>query len=205
MTYYQWVRDSHCAEQAVRPVRPGVAISSGSNFRDGPANYYRAVSNKDPQSFFEMTALTFMGVRLGCPAATAIPRRNGPSTTTWEWPLVSPRWASRRLRNGRRRSSSSIRKEDFGTQDARKASSRSSWTERLWICRRKKTREFGSTSGSHRRKIRGSPGTPSTGFGIGCWGGESSMSPTICVPRTPRRIPSCWTSSRSSWSAPSTI
>ena len=41
-------------------------ISSGSDFRDGPSDYYRAVSNKDPQSFVEMTALTFMGVRLGC-------------------------------------------------------------------------------------------------------------------------------------------
>jgi len=66
MTYYQWVRDSIAENKPYDQFVRELLTSSGSNFRDGPSNYYRAVSNKDPQSFVEMTTLTFMGVRLGC-------------------------------------------------------------------------------------------------------------------------------------------
>jgi hypothetical protein len=41
-------------------------VSAGSNFRDGPANFYRAVTTKDPQTFAEQAALAFMGARLSC-------------------------------------------------------------------------------------------------------------------------------------------
>ena len=37
--------------------------SSGSNFRAGPVNFYRAVQNREPQSLAQAAALTFMGVR----------------------------------------------------------------------------------------------------------------------------------------------
>ncbi len=66
MTYYQWVRDSIAQNKPYDQFVRELLTSSGSNFRDGPSNYYRAVSNKDPQSFAEMTALVFMGARLGC-------------------------------------------------------------------------------------------------------------------------------------------
>lgn len=49
-------------------------LSSGSNFRDGAANFYRAVPSKDPQSFAENTALLFMGARMGCAHCHAHPQ-----------------------------------------------------------------------------------------------------------------------------------
>ena len=39
--------------------------ATGSDFRSPAANYYRAVSKKDPQTLAESTALLFMGVRPG--------------------------------------------------------------------------------------------------------------------------------------------
>jgi hypothetical protein len=65
-TYHRWVRDAiECNKPYDQFVRE-LLVSSGSNFRDGPANYYRAVTNRDPQAFAETTALLFMGVRLSC-------------------------------------------------------------------------------------------------------------------------------------------
>jgi hypothetical protein len=51
-------------------------VSSGSNFRDGPSNYYRAVTTRDPQSHAETTALVFMGMRMGCARCHKHPTEN---------------------------------------------------------------------------------------------------------------------------------
>ena len=37
--------------------------SSGSNFRVGPVNFYRAMQNKTPEGIANSVALTFMGAR----------------------------------------------------------------------------------------------------------------------------------------------
>ena len=47
--------------------------SNGSNFRVGPANYIRAVANRNARTVGEATALVFLGARLSSPAATRIP------------------------------------------------------------------------------------------------------------------------------------
>jgi hypothetical protein len=65
-TYHRWVRDSIERNKPYDQFVRELLVSSGSNFRDGPANYYRAVTNRDPQAFAETTALLFMGVRLSC-------------------------------------------------------------------------------------------------------------------------------------------
>jgi hypothetical protein len=65
-TYHRWVRDAIERNEPYDQFVRELLVSSGSSFRDGPANYYRAVTNRDPQAFAETTALLFMGVRLSC-------------------------------------------------------------------------------------------------------------------------------------------
>ena len=61
--YHHWI---HTAIQENKPydqfVRE-ILTASGSNFRIGQANFYRAMQNKDPQGIAQTVALTFMGAR----------------------------------------------------------------------------------------------------------------------------------------------
>jgi hypothetical protein len=61
--YHRWlraaVRDNLPYDQFAR----ALLTSSGSNFRDPPANFYRAVQKKDAANLARAVALTFMGVR----------------------------------------------------------------------------------------------------------------------------------------------
>ncbi len=64
--YYRWVRESLRANKPYDQFVREMLLATGSDFRDGPANFYRAVNKKDPQSHAESAALLFMGVRLNC-------------------------------------------------------------------------------------------------------------------------------------------
>ncbi|MGA2497294.1 MAG: DUF1549 and DUF1553 domain-containing protein [Tepidisphaeraceae bacterium] len=64
--YYRWVRESIAENKPYDKFVTEMLMATGSNFRDGPCNFYRAVPNKDPQSFAESAALVFMGVRISC-------------------------------------------------------------------------------------------------------------------------------------------
>jgi len=64
--YHRWLRDAIAANMPYDQFATELLVSSGSNFRDGPANFYRAVPTKDPQTIAETTALLFMGARLSC-------------------------------------------------------------------------------------------------------------------------------------------
>ncbi|RMF87308.1 MAG: DUF1553 domain-containing protein, partial [Planctomycetota bacterium] len=64
--YYRWIRDSLAQNKPYDQFVRELLVSSGSNFRDPPANYYRAMEKRDPVAFAESTALVFMGVRLEC-------------------------------------------------------------------------------------------------------------------------------------------
>jgi len=61
--YYRWihtaVRDNKPYDQFTREL----LTSSGSNFRDAPVNFYRAMQNRQPQGIAQTVALTFMGTR----------------------------------------------------------------------------------------------------------------------------------------------
>jgi hypothetical protein len=61
--YHQWirasVRDNKPYDQFVREM----LTLSGSNFRVGPVNFYRAMQNRDPEGIAQTVALTFMGTR----------------------------------------------------------------------------------------------------------------------------------------------
>ncbi|MBI5832125.1 MAG: DUF1553 domain-containing protein [Armatimonadetes bacterium] len=65
-TYYRWVRDSLVANKPYDQFARELLVSSGSNFRSGPANFYRGVNSKDPLSHAEIAALLFMGARVSC-------------------------------------------------------------------------------------------------------------------------------------------
>jgi len=71
--YYRWVRESIAQNKPYDQFVKELLISSGSNFRSAPANFYRAVQNKDPQTIAETTALVFMGARLSCARCHAHP------------------------------------------------------------------------------------------------------------------------------------
>ncbi len=61
--YHRWVRTSIRENWPYDQVVRTLFTASGSNFRDPPVNFYRAVQGKDPQALAQAVALTFMGTR----------------------------------------------------------------------------------------------------------------------------------------------
>jgi hypothetical protein len=61
--YHHWIltslRENKPYDQFVREM----LTASGSNFRDAPVNFYRAMQSRDPQAIAQTVALNFMGVR----------------------------------------------------------------------------------------------------------------------------------------------
>ena len=72
-TYYRWVRDAVAKNKPYDQFARELLTTNGSNFRRGPANFVRAVSNKDPQTLAETTAMVFMGARFACARCHAHP------------------------------------------------------------------------------------------------------------------------------------
>lgn len=64
--YHQWIRRSIATNKPYDQFVRELLVSAGSNFRDPPANYYRASEKRDAVGFAESTALVFMGVRMEC-------------------------------------------------------------------------------------------------------------------------------------------
>jgi len=64
--YYQWLHQSLAENKPYDQFARELITATGSNFRVGPANFVRAVSNKDPRTVAESAALVFMGARMGC-------------------------------------------------------------------------------------------------------------------------------------------
>ena len=75
-TYHQWVRDCIAQNKPYDQFVRELLVAKGSNFRNGPANFYRAVASKDPQSLADSTALVFMGARIGCARCHSHPVEN---------------------------------------------------------------------------------------------------------------------------------
>ena len=62
--YSRWVRDSVRLNKPYDQFVRELLLGSGSNFRNPPSNFYRAVQTRDASSIAEAVALTFLGVRL---------------------------------------------------------------------------------------------------------------------------------------------
>lgn len=63
--YHRWVHQSIAENKPYDQFVRALLTSSGSNFRDPPVNFYRAIQNKTPEGITEAVALTFMGSRTG--------------------------------------------------------------------------------------------------------------------------------------------
>ena len=61
--YHHWVRTSIAENKPYDQFVREMLTSSGSNFRVGPVNFYRAIQNKTPEGIATATALAFMGSR----------------------------------------------------------------------------------------------------------------------------------------------
>ncbi len=75
-TYYRWVRDSIAQNKPYDQFARELITGSGSDFRDGPCNYVRAVPERNPRTLGEATALLFMGARVSCARCHAHPVEN---------------------------------------------------------------------------------------------------------------------------------
>jgi hypothetical protein len=61
--YYHWICGSLRQNQPYDRFVREMLTASGSNFRDAPVNFYRAMQNREPAGIAQTVALTFMGTR----------------------------------------------------------------------------------------------------------------------------------------------
>ncbi len=61
--YHRWVRASLAANKPYDQFVRELLTSSGSNFRVGQVNFYRAIQNRTPEGITRAVALAFMGAR----------------------------------------------------------------------------------------------------------------------------------------------
>ncbi len=61
--YHRWVRASIAENKPYDQFARELLTSSGSNFRVGPVNFFRAVQNRTPEGVASAVALVFMGTR----------------------------------------------------------------------------------------------------------------------------------------------
>ncbi len=62
--YHRWIRQALHENLSYDRFARALLATSGSNFRDPPVNFFRAVAARDPSSLARAAALTFMGTRL---------------------------------------------------------------------------------------------------------------------------------------------
>jgi hypothetical protein len=61
--YYRWIRTALYENMPYDQFVGTLLASSGSNFREGPVNFYRALPARDAEAIARTVALTFMGMR----------------------------------------------------------------------------------------------------------------------------------------------
>jgi Protein of unknown function (DUF1553)/Protein of unknown function (DUF1549) len=61
--YHHWIRASLYENKPYDRFVREMLTASGSNFREAPVNFYRAVQKKEPKAIAQTVALTFMGTR----------------------------------------------------------------------------------------------------------------------------------------------
>lgn len=62
--YHKWVHDAITTNKPYDVFARELLTSSGSNFRNPPVNFYRAVQGREPANLASVAALTFMGSRI---------------------------------------------------------------------------------------------------------------------------------------------
>ncbi len=61
--YHHWIRTAIRDNLPYDQFARALLLASGSNFRSGPANFYRTVPGREPRAIASAVALTFMGTR----------------------------------------------------------------------------------------------------------------------------------------------
>lgn len=61
--YHRWIRTALSNNMPYDQFAREMLTASGSNFREAPVNFYRAMPDKEPQEIARIVALTFMGMR----------------------------------------------------------------------------------------------------------------------------------------------
>jgi len=61
--YHRWIRTALRENKPYDQFVRALLTASGSNFREPPVNFYRALQNKSPSGIAQTVALTFMGTR----------------------------------------------------------------------------------------------------------------------------------------------
>jgi hypothetical protein len=67
--YYTWLRNAVAANMPFDKMARELLLSSGSNFRVPPVNFYRVVQRRTPENMAAHAAVVFMGIRLDFDAA----------------------------------------------------------------------------------------------------------------------------------------
>lgn len=62
--YHRWIRDAVHDAMPLDQFARELLTANGSNFRVGPANFWRAAANRQPAGLARVVALTFMGSRV---------------------------------------------------------------------------------------------------------------------------------------------
>lgn len=62
--YHRWLHASLRTNKPLDQFARELLTASGSNFRDGPVNFFRAVQDRSPEGLAHAVALTFLGARL---------------------------------------------------------------------------------------------------------------------------------------------
>ncbi|MDR1497278.1 MAG: DUF1549 and DUF1553 domain-containing protein [Puniceicoccales bacterium] len=63
-SYHAWLRAAVAANMPYDRLTRALLLTSGSNFRDPPANFYRSMQKRSPENIASLAAVVFMGVRL---------------------------------------------------------------------------------------------------------------------------------------------
>jgi len=61
--YHRWIRTSIAGNKPADRFARELLLASGSNFREPPVNFYRAMQNREPAGIAQSVALIFMGAR----------------------------------------------------------------------------------------------------------------------------------------------
>lgn len=93
--YARWIRTALRENRPYDQFARELLTSSGSNFRVGPVNFYRAIQGRNPEDIAAAVALTFMGTRLEswpeerrAEMAVFFSRLAYKSTTEWKEEIV---------------------------------------------------------------------------------------------------------------------
>ncbi len=64
MVYHRWIRESFRVNKPINQFARELLLGSGSNFRNPPANFYRASQSRNARSIANAVGLTFLGARV---------------------------------------------------------------------------------------------------------------------------------------------